>query len=159
MSSQVQHFAEAANQFCSWAEHAPQSPEAEAGTALRLLSSLYQQALTLPDTFAEGEPAETTDEEWKSIYRRFGALPFNYYSQRFDPMDVQNDALELGDLADDLADTWRDLRRGLSLFKSGHVAAAGWEWRQSFWQHWGHHAAGGIYALHCWLAEHSQGAA
>jgi hypothetical protein len=155
MSQQVQQFAEAANQFCSWAERSPQSPETEATTAVQLLSSLYQRALTLPDTFGEEEPGEVADSEWTSIYRRFGSLPFNYYSQRFNPLDIQSESHEVADLADDLADIWRDLRRGLSLFNAGHVAAAGWEWRQSFWQHWGHHAAGGIYALHCWLSEHS----
>ena len=65
----------------------------------------------------------------------------------------------VADLADDLADVWRDVKRGLSLFNAGHVEAACWEWRQGFLATLGYHAAGGIYALHTWLAERSQGEA
>ncbi|GGX17598.1 DUF5063 domain-containing protein [Undibacterium macrobrachii] len=153
MTSQVEKFATVAAQFCEWAEGGSLSPEREAQIAHQFLCDLSQLALQLPPEFGEEEPAEITYETWHSIYRRFGSLPFNYYSHCFDPQEVPNDATT-ADLADDLADIWRDLKGGLSLFRSGHVQAAVWEWKQSYWQHWGRHAAGGIYALHCWLAEH-----
>lgn len=159
MTSQVDEFARVAAQFCQWAEGESQSPDREAQVALQFLCDLYQLALQLPSEFGEEEAAEVSDESWKRVYRRFGALPFNYYSHCFDPQEVPTEAAATADLADDLADIWRDLKRGLSLFGSGHLQAAAWEWKQNFWQHWGRHAAGGIYALHCWLAEHRNVAA
>lgn len=157
MTKQIHQFAEVAEAFCGWAEGSASSPENEALSALQHLSSLYQQALSLPTLFGEEEPSEVSHDAWAQIYARFGTLPFNYYSQCFNRSDPSAEAPVVADLADDLADVWRDVKRGLSLFSAGHVEAACWEWRQGFWQHWGHHAAGGIYALHTWLAERSQG--
>lgn len=153
MTQQVQKFADAARQFCAWAEPKHFPPEAEALVTLQHLSSLYKLALELPALFGEEEPLEVTHEAWTQVYQRFGALPFTYYSQCFDPNEPPTEAVT-ADLADDLADIWRDLKRGLSLYEAGHIGAAAWEWRQSFWQHWGHHAAGGIYALHMWHSQH-----
>jgi len=159
MSSQVvQQFADAAEQFCAWAEGPPQPSESDAMLALQLLSNLYQQALHLPSLFGEQEPDEVTHDAWKIVYHRFGSLPFNYYMQCTDPSNVPGELPGVADLADDLADIWRDLKRGLLLHKAGHASAACWEWRQGFWQHWGNHASGGIYALHNWHARHQQSA-
>jgi hypothetical protein len=157
MTQQIQQFAEAAEQFCAWAEASPSAPEAEATAALQFLSNLYRYALDLPPLFGEEEPGEVTHGAWEQVYQRFGALPFNYYAQCFDPSDLPTEAVT-ADLADDLADIWCDLKRGLFLYHAGHVPAAVWEWRQNFWQHWGHHAAGGIYALHAWHTQHGSGA-
>jgi hypothetical protein len=159
MKSQIDEFARVAAQFCQWAEGESLPPEREAHVAHQLLCDLYQLALRLPPEFGEEAPSDVSDESWKRVYRRFGALPFNYYSHCFDPRELPNGVATTADLADDLADIWRDLKRGLSLFGAGHVQAAAREWRRSFWQHWGRHAAGGIYALHCWLAEHRHVAA
>jgi hypothetical protein len=156
MTQQVQQFAEAARKFCAWAEGSPASADSEPLITLQHLSNLYQLALSLPEVFGDEEAIEVTHDAWTQIYERFGSLPFNYYSQCLSPADVSMETPAVADLADDLADTWRDLKRGLSLFQSGHVDAAVWEWRQGFWQHWGDHAAGGIYALHSWLTEHRQ---
>ncbi len=159
MSSQsVEQFAKTAEQFCVWAEGAPLSQDVEATFALRILSNLYNQALGLPSESGEEEPVEVTHNEWMAIFKRFGSLPFNYYSQCSSPHNVPDNSPGVADLADDLADTWRDLKRGLSLFNNGHVSAACQEWRQSFWQHWGNHSAGAIYALHSWLSEGRQSA-
>src|SRR3546814_14853057 len=84
MSAQLQHFAEAAMSFCSWAETTPSEPEAGALTALEHLSMLYQLALALPELFGEQEPPEITRDEWQQIYVRFGSMPFNYYALCFE---------------------------------------------------------------------------
>ena len=152
MTQQVEQFAALAGEFCAWAESAGSAPEVEAATALRLLARLYGQALELPATFGEEEPDEVADEAWKQVYRRFGALPFNYYAQCFDPGELPGEA-SLADLADDLADIWRDRKEGLSLYAAGHLDSAAWAWRWGFWHHWGLHAAGAIYALHFWQSQ------
>lgn len=155
MSLQAIHqFAEVAEQFCIWAEGAPLSPKREAELANQLLSTLYQRALMLTDVFEDVEAVRVTRDEWDLVYKRFGSLPFNYYMQCADPDNVPNELPGVADLADDLADTWGDLKRGLMLYKAGYPIAASWEWQGSFWSHWGDHAAGGIYALHVWLRAH-----
>lgn len=153
MTQQVEQFAKAAESFCAWVESSPSAAETEAAAALKHLSTLYRFALELPEKFGEEEPNDIPHEAWQAVYQRFAALPFNHYSQCFDPCETTAEAVT-ADLADDLADTWRDLKRGLSLFGAGHVDSAVWEWRESFWQHWGQHASGGIYALHVWHSQH-----
>jgi uncharacterized protein DUF5063 len=59
----------------------------------------------------------------------------------------------VADVADDLADTYRDLWSGLVLYRLGRPEAAAWEWSFSFRAHWGHHVAGARYALHAWFVE------
>ena len=157
MTSQIRQFAKVAEQFVAWAETAPQSSTNEVIRALQILSSLYQQALQLDVQFQDSypEPDDISHEYRDNIFKRFGTLPFNYYSKCFDPHNVPDELPVIADVADDLADIWFDLRKGLCLFSAGQVQAAGYEWQQSFWQHWGAHATGAINALHCWHAEHS----
>lgn len=155
MNSDVKAFAEVAEKFCTWAEGEPMSPQKEAIYALQLLAELYQQGLQLPKIFGDEESAEISHEDWSKVYKRFGALPFNYYMQCLEPQNVPDDLPGVADLADDLADIWRDLKRGLDLFNSGFVPAAVWDWRQSFWTHWGRHATGSLFALHNWLSTNS----
>jgi hypothetical protein len=144
-------FANAAREFCRWAESAAGLPEEEAAAALHRMVHLYGCALDLPDLFGEKEAPDIDDSEWKAIYKRFGTLPFNYYSQQFNPLPDTPEEPVVADLADDLADIWRDLTRGLKQFDEGLVPAAVWEWRNGFHSHWGRHAAAAIYSLHCWL--------
>src|SRR3546814_20177377 len=101
MSAQLQHFAEAAMSFCSWAETTPSEPEAGALTALEHLSMLYQLALALPELFGEQEPPEITRDEWQQIYVRFGSMPFNYYDLCFYPQALEAKPV-VSDIADDL---------------------------------------------------------
>ncbi len=93
------------------------------------------------------------DDESKKVYARAAALPFQYYSSTFYPLVVPPEDHEIGDLADDVADIYRDISAGLALFDAGHVAEAQWEIRFSFLTHWGRHASGAIRALHCWYAD------
>jgi hypothetical protein len=143
-------FYRTATEFCQWAECTPAGPDEEVATAVRLLSQLYAQALELPSLFDEEDAPGLPHEEWVAIYKRFGALPFNYYATYSVPHDTQDPAPGIGDLADDLADIWRDLKGGLALYAQGNHAAAAWEWRDSFNIHWARHAAGALYALQCW---------
>jgi hypothetical protein len=110
--------------------------------------------LEAPEEFDSDVAADRVDDdEWKAVYARAGALPINYYSSYFDQSIVPAEEHEIGDVADDVADIYRDLFAGLALFDAGHKAEAQWEFRFSFLTHWGRHASGAIKALHCWYAD------
>ncbi len=147
---QLEAFFRTATVFCQWAEGSPTAPDEEANTALRLLAQLCAQVHELPPLFDEEDAPELLHEEWLVIYKRFGALPFNYYAVYSEPNDTTDPSPGIGDLADDLADIWRDLKGGLALYQKGNHASAAWEWKNSFNTHWGRHAASALYALQCW---------
>lgn len=147
---QLEDFARTASAFCDWAEARPGAADEEINTALRLVSQLYVQALDLPALFDEEDAPAISHEEWTVTYKRFGALPFHYYAAHSEPTDMADPSPGTGDLADDLADIWRDLKGGLALYHKGNQAAAACEWRDAFHAHWGRHAASALYALHCW---------
>ena len=147
---QLEAFFQTVTAFCQWAEGSPTTPDDEANTALRLLAKLCAQVQELPPLFDEEDPPELPHEEWVVIYKRFGALPFNYYSVYFEPNDTTDPSPGTGDIADDLADIWRDLKGGLALYQKGNHKSAAWEWQNSFNTHWGRHATSALYALQCW---------
>ena len=145
-------FAQLAERYCAWAEHAPASNEQEAVTARELLAELYSLALTLPDGMADPEvdAPRIDDAVWKRMYERFGTLPIRYYAVVADPSVVPPEEAVVGDASDDLADIYRDLRAGLDLYRAGLLPNAVWEWRFHFEVHWGAHALGCLVALHAY---------
>ena len=148
-------FANAARGYCLWAEAPPGACETDMLTARRHLASLIAFALDLPDTACDAnDPRKISQEAWRSVFKRFGELPVNYYSNCVDPLHASGAESSLGDLADDLADIWRDLKSGLVLFDAGNVAAAAFAWREGFVIHWGRHAASALYVLQCWVQAH-----
>ncbi|WP_078757722.1 DUF5063 domain-containing protein [Novilysobacter spongiicola] len=147
---QIDAFRDTATAFCKWAESAPVAPADDVDTAIKMLSKLLALVHELPELFDEEDTPGATHEEWLTVYKRFGSLPFNYYASYSEPHDTADPSPGTGDMADDLADTWRDLKGGLALYQKGNYAAAVWEWRESFSVHWGRHASGALHALQCW---------
>ncbi|MFC4728403.1 DUF5063 domain-containing protein [Coralloluteibacterium thermophilus] len=148
---QLDDFFDAATAFCAWAESAPGVPDDEVDTAIKMLSKLLALVHELPELFDEEDAPELTHEEWQVVHKRFlDMLPFNYYASYSEPHDTNDPSPGIGDVADDLADIWRDLKGGLALYHKGNDAAAAWEWRDSFSIHWGRDATSALYALQCW---------
>lgn len=157
MDDRLEEFAGAAADFCAWSTSSPSGQVQEARAALQHLARLYQLALALreiPDV-PEVDVASIDDAAWRSAYKRFGALPIGLYRSIFSPLSLTNSEpeLEVGDLADDLADIYRDVSAGLAVFREGWFDSAEWKWAWSFRNHWGRHATGAIHALHCWFAD------
>lgn len=148
-------FIEAVRAYCEWVDSEPGAAEEEARLALRLLSRLYYQALLLPagECGADLAGQRISDEEWMRKHRRFASMPFQYYRDYFQPADLNDESPAMGDVADDLADIYRDVADALSLYDAGHIAEALWEFRQSFMTHWGRHAVGAINAIHRYVAD------
>jgi len=155
----MQDLISTAREFCTWCRSEPEPKMEEARKALSLLVQLYSQALELdaPKEFDSDISSDRVDvQEWKEVYARASALPLNYYSSYFDPSCLPQEEHQAGNLADDIADIYRDVSAGLALFDAGHVNEAQWEFRFSFLTHWGRHASGAIRALHCWYADSSE---
>ena len=152
----MEKLVQTAREFCAWCKSEPGPESQEGQEAHSLLARLYSQALDLdaPAHYdIDIEPDKVGDDEWKAVYARAAALPFQYYSSYFDPSTVPPEDHEIGDLSDDIADIYRDLSAGLALVDAGHEAEAQWEFRFSFLTHWGRHASGAIRALHCWYVD------
>lgn len=143
-------FFDAAMAFCVWAESDPVTPEKEVGTAIELLSQLLALVHELPDGEVGADPPGPGHDGWLAVYGRCAALPFQHYSTCADPHESAGACIETGDLADDLADVWRDLKSGLAQYLNGSPAAAAWTWRSDYSAHWGRHATGALHALQNW---------
>ncbi len=145
-------FVEQAREFCRWVEGPPGSHHEEAHTARLHLARLYARALELsPSASWNGDAPEISQEDWKRVFKRFGALPVNYYGECLDPLEVPASETCLGDLADDLADIWRDVKTGLVIFDTGDIDGAVYEWREHFIIHWSEHATSALYILQRWI--------
>ena len=154
MTKQSEKFSFIAKQYCSWAEESSLTQEEDVKKAIILLITLYSEALSLLKDGCgdEIDAKEVTDQEWKIIYTRFSSLPFNYYFASFSPAKLDEEQ-GMGDVADDLADIYRDIKNGLWLFENGNITEAVWEWKQTFNTHWGRHAVSALNTLHCYVAD------
>jgi len=157
MDSTLQAFAAEARKYCTWAVNIEEGHQGSAN-ALRRIVALYQAAFQLPPVSVEGtqdDPLEVVDTDERARVRVACArLPLQYYSEQFDPLKVPStEDPTIGDIANDIADIFDDVRRGLWYFDCGRVPDAAWEWAFGFQSHWGRHAACAIRTLHAYLAE------
>jgi Domain of unknown function (DUF5063) len=118
-----------------------------------LLPILYSIATKLPDVPPDGddEPArESRFEDWQHIRGRLDGLFGDgdlYWA--IDPSATADQEPAARSLSDDLAGIYLDVNDGLSLLTAGGPEIdAIWEWRFSFWSHWGAHAADAIRVIH-----------
>ncbi|SHG60966.1 DUF5063 domain-containing protein [Massilia sp. CF038] len=151
----IDDFAIAVRGFCDWAELAASATTAKSEMLLarRHLSTLYAMAANLPECECEWVDSTLTRNDWTVTFKRFGQLPVGYYGTICNPLEVPAAESALGDLADDLADIWRDLKKGLFLFDAGDRAAAASQWQESFTIHWGDHAANALAVVHFWIGQ------
>ena len=110
-------------------------------------------AIELPRAGSDAEAPDIWQDDYRAIFQRFGSLPFNYSTECFDPIAVPAEEPVTADLADDLADIWRDVKAGLILYDQGERSAAGWQWVIQFSAHWGHHATAALYAIQSWFSQ------
>lgn len=119
------------------------------------LANLYAAGLALDamqDSTGWDDPPCISHEDWREAY---DAIARNLSTQLYqviisDPFQVAEEAkLAVGDLADDLADVWRDMTEGLlALDKGIPESAALWHWKLMFDSHWGVHAVRALGVMH-----------
>jgi Domain of unknown function (DUF5063) len=157
---QVAAFHRAASQFCGLLELDSPNPKLWIREVLMALSDLYATANTLltfqPVEFSEDIPEQRRihHDQCQAIYDRISrALPQTWYLTYFDlteSFDLEQKPV-IGDLADDLADIFRDLKPGLIATSNQDDAVMGavvFEWQFSFRSHWGDHAVNALKLLH-----------
>jgi hypothetical protein len=142
-------FVAAARGFCAWCEGS--EGVLSNSDAAYWLGRLYAEATRLPEVAPETEEDLAEIPAAALAKAKANFVPFwgRYYRKCFDPAPESSEEPVIGDLADDLLDTYLDVRRGLALFEAGEENDALWHWSSSHRTHWGQHAAGALYALHC----------
>ena len=163
--------AKAAANYCAWIESLPLLPNVEresdqatdaqgrrtkdARTQLLAVvaAASLLESVDIPD--GEESDCDVLHDAWQEVYSRTAALGISYYREVPYGEDLTDDlSRSIGDLGDDLADTWRDLKRGLLMWEEGKHASAAWEWRFHFLCHWGTHAVDALRQVQGWIDEH-----
>jgi hypothetical protein len=153
----IRKFATLVEAFRVWAADGTDTGAMAVQQGLTHLVGLFGAALTLPDASPDGDvPDHVSDDEWKRVFAACRRLPISNYGGVFDPLALPPESPDVCDLADDLADIYRDVVNGLRAFQNGEAEAA-WQWKFTFWSHWGRHAASAITALQAWLEAEGTG--
>ena len=147
----VENFRRLATEYCSLIENV----EAAAGGDVlerlcRLLPALLVAAENLPDREPGTEQTAPgiAHETWAERFNAALGSKVAYWTTREVVAQDEPEVFCLN-LADDLADIWRDLKGPLLLLEDGgDEADAVWQWRFSATTHWGTHAVEAIRAVH-----------
>jgi|SRR5688572_1874125 len=155
-------FVEAARQFCILIEQPPGETRGWVRSLHSALAELYAAAIGLigiesPDLADRTLSAfQVTHDEWRAIYHRLSVQLGHdaWYWMYFEPMktQVEKAAPIGGNLADDLADVYRDVVPGLRAWDTHDdslLDEIAFQWmRGGFEIHWGAHAVDALGILH-----------
>ena len=135
---------------------------------IEILPKLYSAAQSLPRANEYQVSSSTNNDvlkfrmthgEWSSLLQKVGAAigESRFYWEIFDPIEYPPAEPVCGDIADDLADIYRDLKAGLGAWNNGSDALIPdilFEVREvSFRSHWGPHLLSAIRPIHRLLHE------
>jgi hypothetical protein len=154
-------FVSTATRFCILLEHPVRERDLWLADLLNTLAAVYASAphvrdIPLPDG---GDPIpqdfRLTNDEWNALYThlKHTLAEQGGYQAHFSPTTAAaTDEPAEGDLADDLADIYRDLKPGLSAWATGDDRFLGdvlYQWvHYGHVHHWGRHAVNAMRALH-----------
>lgn len=160
-SKEVIEFTAVANEYCRYLEEASSGDGKTLLLVLqKLLPLLYMKSLFLPEieTRVEDEVEKfVREEDWQAIKEiltaKFGSA--NDYLD-INPDKESTEELIYGDLAENLADIYQDIKDFLMVYRIGTVEVmndALWECRESFRLYWGRKLVNTIRAVHFILEE------
>lgn len=158
----VVSFISAAQEYCGILETDCQDAELWVKTILQALSSLYACANKLPAVDISDAPdvndesVRPSHDDWKAMFASIIVIlgDQRLYREFFDPSGPIDSDQEpvVGDIADDLADIYRDIKPGLRLWDLGDdslLPMVVFDWRGcDFQTHWGCHAVDAMRVLH-----------
>ncbi len=151
-------FADLVRNFCEWAENGEETGAVAMADALRHVTRLFHAAIDLPSLTAQGcigddDVELVSNHEFRAVYRNMARLEIGFYGVVYDPSVVPPEEPVVGDIADDIADIYRNVLGGLRHHDAGRRADALWEWTFQFQLHWGGHATSAMHVLYRWLHE------
>ena len=153
----VDTFIEAAEVYCPLIETYEQHEVSDFLAQVHpRLAALYHAALLLPNV----EPTDVSLDDPIPSERAFRLLDElsaylgtpDRYRLVMEPYELEEatKAIYEGSLADDLVDTYRDVKNGLLLWEGADASVRQrivWDWRYGFAIHWARHAASALYVL------------
>lgn len=158
---EINAFVDATQAFCHLVTTPTSHPSSWLPSLRATTLGLYAAGLVLPDVAVEhfnmdSEAAyRVSEEEWRTVWRGLGdrLAGQQWYRPLVPGITSPDDAgdVGIGDLADDLADIYRDLTPGLRYWQTGaEQGRVGivWQWKQDFTLHWGNHAIAALSLLH-----------
>jgi hypothetical protein len=147
MSLAIEAFVDNVHRYCEWVE----SQNHDALKARQLLLSLMTSIPYLVASESEQQGNQEypwrSHDEWKATHKCFADFPFQYYRLIFAPLTLDDEVPVIGDIHDDLADIYGELWHGLQALNHNDGVYAVRYWRETYVQHWGHHASAALYAL------------
>lgn len=158
----LQHFLQAARNFCALIESCPSNdPHTFLQTLQKQLLALYTLGLDLPSINVSEEvdlSVKLSDPEMNTILKSIGArIPFSYYWVVLNPADIDSlPETGMGDLCDDLGDMYKNLKEGLLLFEQENNIAkenAIWQFKFDFDYHWNTHCMEALQAIFQYLSK------
>ena len=146
--SPVETFLEHAIGFCNWCEGESLGTNRELMAAV-WLARLHAAALLLPERGPENEEGlpELPAVQRTQAERNLASFSGWFYRTVFDPDPDNIDDPVMGDVGDDLLDTYKDVKAGCLLFDRGQQSDALWYWSFMHRIHWSKHAVGALGAL------------
>jgi hypothetical protein len=162
-------FARLADNYCNLVDSLAAHKPAEFLAKMQVeLPSVYAAGAQLPIV----DPGVARDADasvqsradaWKGLFARLSEFLGSYvlYWEIFDPAKPEGDERVAVSLADDLADIYLDLKKGLDLWQTcsePQQRYAVYEWRLGWEHHWGAHAVDALRAIHWHLESHWLGA-
>jgi uncharacterized protein DUF5063 len=158
----VEAFYVAAARYCALLESPPPDVQEWVIHTLAAVARVYACAHQLPELPCADDVVDIPDtldvsreerQEVCDLIRDALGLQCYYWSY-FDPTVPQDETpySDCGDLADDLADIYRDIKPGVRAWETNNndylpMIVFNWK-RPLFWSHWGVHAVDAMRALH-----------
>ena len=148
-SAELAAFSQLALGFCAWCENNSPS-DLSKKQAAQWLARLHAAAIDLPETEPENDWGlpDLPAAELAAAERNLRPFSGWYYRTVFDPEPTNADEPVIGDVGDDLLDTYKDIKAGVHLVGQGRVSDALWHWSFMHRIHWGKHAVGALSALY-----------
>ncbi len=145
----VGDFRELAEGFCAWCEADTIGARPES-TAAFWIARLHAAAYELPEANPDNEQGIPELHAGPLARAERNLLHFGgtYYRLVFNPDPTGIDEPVVGDVGDDLLDTYKDVKAGCMLFDLGRNQDALWFWSYMHRLHWGQHVVGALTALY-----------
>ena len=142
-------FVETCKRFIALCEDDPRDEAVRLPALRAAMGDLLARVAALPEVpdHCEDSYGRSDDELRARIGPKYRTLGF--YNEVLNPSGVgEAPDFAIGDAIDDLIDTVRELRGGLSIWDDGRRTEAVGHWRLTFDIHWSEHVVRGLRAIH-----------